>query len=152
MFHVKSLVYLASREVYYHCYGIIENCSFYSHDYFLCHRYQGCIRGASAKKDYCCVCRTYEHYSLQELNDIKHNSFKLEKYYLNILRDLADILSIDPTPSFWKIQYCYWPCFTSSQETIDYLLHFNRRTCCIFKGNLDYLFSSKDIKWHLTGH
>ena len=100
MFKVKSLAYLASREAYYHCYGIFDNFSIYCFDHRLCYRYQGCVKKLSARTDYCCVCRTNEHYSLDELDNITHNSFKLQKFFLTILRDVAEILSFDPTISF----------------------------------------------------
>ena len=139
---VKSLVYLASREVFYHCFGIIDSFAYYSQDYCLCFLYQGCARGLLARKDYCCICRISEHYSLERLNEIKHNSFKLERFQLRILRDVAEMLSIEPTVFFWKNDYYNWVCFASFEggkgEYID-----------SFKENLDYLFRSKSIKWHL---
>ena len=79
---VKSLVYLASRKVFHHCFGIIDNFAYYSQYYCLYSMYQGCARGLLARKDYCCVCRISEHYSLEQLNEIKHNSFKRERFYL----------------------------------------------------------------------
>ena len=113
MFYGKSLVYLAFREVHYHCYGISDNFNFYSDDYCLCDRYQGCVKKLSASKDYFCVCRINENYSLEELNDVKHNSFKLERFYLNILRDLTEVLSFELPFQFWKNEYYNWICYTS---------------------------------------
>ena len=76
MIYIKTLTYLASLEVYYHCYKIIEH--FISRYYYYClyDRYQGCVRGPFpfGEKDYCCVCKTRNHYSLEELNSIKHNN------------------------------------------------------------------------------
>ena len=141
---VKSLVYLASREVFYHCFGIIENFAYYSQDYCLCSMYQGCARGLLVRKDYCCVCRISEHYSLERLNKIEHNNFKLERFYLSILilSILTEMLSIEPTVFFWKNDYYNWVCFASFErgkgEYID-----------SFRENFDYLFSSKSIEWHL---
>lgn len=102
MYHIKSLVYLASQEAFYQCYRIIENFTQYSHLYCLCHVYQGCVQEYSARKDYCCVCRFRKEYYLKDLHDVKRNSFKFEKYYLNILRDLTKILSVDPAVCFWE--------------------------------------------------
>ena len=76
MFKVKSLAYLASREAYYHCYRIIDNFNIYCYDHCLCYRYQGCVKKLFARTDCCCVCRTNEHCSLDELDNIKHDSFK----------------------------------------------------------------------------
>ena len=136
---VKSLVYLASQEVFYHCFGIIDNFAYYSQDYCLCSMYQGCAPGLLARKDYCCVCRISEHYSAERLNEIKHNSFKLERFYLSILRDVAEMLSIEPTIFFWKNDYYNWVCFVcfegGKSEYIDSL-----------GEDLDYLFSSKCIE------
>ena len=136
MFKVKSLAYLASREAYYHCYGIIDNFSIYCYDHCLRYRCQDCVKKLSARTDYCCVCWTNEHYSLDELDNIKHDSFKL---------NVAEILSLDPTVSFWRRDYYNWICFTPSSyrgiECVD-----------LFRLNLDYYFSSKDIKWHLVDY
>ena len=86
--YIKRLTYLASLEVCYQCYKIIEHlisCSFLN---CFCDRYDGCLRSEYASKDYCIVCRTYASYDLEKLKDIKRNSFNLEKFYLNMLRDL----------------------------------------------------------------
>ena len=130
---VKSLTYLASREVYYHWYKIIKNFTFTSPYYCLCHKCQGYVRELCGRKDYYCVCRTCKQYSIDELNDFKHNSFKLGKCYLNILRDLAEILSIDPAAWFWETENYYW---------------FRYKYTCL-RSNLDYLFSSKNMQWNL---
>ena len=141
MYRTKSLVYWACREAYYHGYGFIKNFTFCFHYHYLCDRYLGCDRGPSTRKDFCCVCRTKKYCSLEELNDIKHNSLKLQKFCLNIVRDLIEILSIKLTASFWKFQYFYCQ-FTHKFRT--------RYTC--LRSNLDYLFSSKNIKWNLIDH
>ena len=101
---MKTLTYLASQEVYYNGYKILEHFIYSTFYYCLCNRHQGCQCGSFpfGGKDYCCVCRTHYHYSLEQLEDIKHNSFKLEKFYLNILRDLEKNSSVDPTTSFWN--------------------------------------------------
>ena len=93
---MKSLTYSASLEVSYQCYKILEHFTSSSLWYCLCDKYQGCLRGPYpvAGKDCCCVCTT-------------HNSFELEKFYLNILRDLAEILSVDPDIYFWKGKVFY---------------------------------------------
>ena len=64
---------------------------------------------ATLGADYCCVCRTFRNYKLQELEKIKHDSFRLERFYLNLSRDLVEILEVDPTACFWedKIYYKY---------------------------------------------
>ena len=101
-----------------------------------------CKKKLSARTDYCCVCRTNEHYSLDELDNIKHHhSFKLQKFFLSILRDVAEILSLDPTVAFWKSNYYNWICFTPSS---------NGGVECVdqFRLNLAYYFSLKDINWH----
>ena len=108
MFDVKSLVHLTSREAFYHYFGIIDNGKYYAKDYCLCSRYAGCIRSAYAKMDYFAVCRLSEHYPLERLNEIKHNSFKLAKFYLNIIREVAEALNLNPTIFFWKSDYYNW--------------------------------------------
>ena len=116
MFYGKSLVYLASREVCYHCYGISNNFNFNSDDYCLCDRYQGCVQKLSASKDYCCVCRINGHYSLEEWNGVNHNSFKLERFYLSILRDLTEVLSFELPFQFWENEYYNWICYILIQK------------------------------------
>ena len=96
MVHVKTLKFLASREVFYYCYKIDENFAFLSYKYCMCHKYQGCVRGPVAERSYCRACRICCHYSVGELHYIKSNSFMLEKFYQNLLKDLLEILSIDP--------------------------------------------------------
>ena len=106
---MKTLACFASREVYFLCYKIIKHFINSSYYYCLCDRYQGCERGPFPfnEKGYCCVCRTGKHYSLDKLNDIKYDSFELEKFYLNILRDLEEILSVDPTACSWNNELYY---------------------------------------------
>ena len=115
MNNIKSLLFLASREVYYACYRIIEHCVYSAFWYCLCDEYQGCLRedcmlrygSATSGADYCCVCRTFRHYKLEELEKIKHGSFRLERFYLNLLRDLVEILEVDPTACFWEDEIYY---------------------------------------------
>ena len=116
------MTYLASLEVCYQCYKIIGHlisCSFLN---CFCDRYDGCLRSEYASKDYCIVCRTYASYDLEKLKDIKRNSFKLEKFYLNMLRDLAEIKIIDSATVFWndKALYKYknWSEGTESQTCL----------------------------------
>ena len=87
MYCMKSLVYLASREVFFHCYGIIRNFNESAHRYCLCDGYQGCLRELSARRDYCCVCRFRKEYRLEDLHNVESNIFKFEKYCLNNLKD-----------------------------------------------------------------
>lgn len=121
---MKTLTCLASREVYYLCYKTPEHFIYSFYYYCLCDRYQGSERGPFpfGGKDYCCVCRTHALYSLEKLNNIKHDCFKLEKFYLNILKDFAEILSIDPTSCFWnnEVYYRYknWQEGTGSQKCL----------------------------------
>ena len=104
--------------------------------------YQGCSRGLLARKDYSCVCRISEHYSLERLNEIKRNSFKLERFYLSISRDAAEMLSTEPTVFFRKNDYYNRVCFASFEGGKDEYID-------SFRENLDYLFISKSIEWHL---
>ena len=105
------MTYIASREVFYHCCRITEHFTYSSYWFCLCDKYQGCVRepfaGDEGKEDYCCVCRACNHYSLKKLDKIKRDSFKLEKYYLNILRNVAEILRVDPTACFWEDEFYY---------------------------------------------
>ena len=108
---------LASREVFYACYRIIEHFVYSAFWYCFYDEYEGCLRedcvlsyrSTTLGANYCCVCRTFRHYKFEELEKIKHNSFRLERFYLNLLRDLVEILEVDPTACFWedKIYYKY---------------------------------------------
>ena len=122
------MTYIASRDAFYHCYKVAEHFTYSSYWFCLCDRYQGCIREPFAgdeEEDYCCVCRARNHYSLKKLDKIKRDSFKLEKYYLNILRDLAEILRVDPTACFWEDEFYY---------------QFRNWRACL-RSILDFLFS-----------
>ena len=79
MYCMKSLVHLASREVFLHCYGIIQNFNECALLYCLCDGYQDCLRELSARRDYSCICRFRKEYCLKDLHNVKSNSFKLEK-------------------------------------------------------------------------
>ena len=95
----------------------------------MCDKYERCPREPHpvARKDYCPICTTQAHYSIEELDNIKHNSFELEKFYLNILRDLAEILSVDSVFVFGKVRN--WQEGTESQtflrNVIDILFAIN---------------------------
>ena len=138
MFQPESMVYLASREGFYHCFGIIDNFQFHARDYCLCSWYSGCVRSLSAKEDYCAVCRISRHYSLERLNEIKRNSFRLERLYLNIIRDVAEALSVDSSIYFWKSNYYGWICFTNEIEYWD-----------MFGENIDHVSRSENIEWSM---
>ena len=117
MIYMKTLSFLASREVYYHCYRIIKHFIHSSFWYCLCDRYQGCTRGPETVtgNDFCSACRTHAHCTLKKLNKIRHESFELEKFYVNTLRDLAEILSVDPTACFWENEFSTNEFFTSGE-------------------------------------
>ena len=59
------------------------------------------------------------HYFLEKLDNIKHNNFELQNFYLNILRGLAEIVRVDLTACFYegKVYYKYrnWQEGTESQ-------------------------------------
>ena len=95
-------------------------------------RFQGCIRRHLARKDYCCVCAFHKHYSHRELDFIKHDGLKLQKFYFNILKDLAEIMCVDPTVVFWETEYFYYK-YTQKLRT--------RRTS--LRKNLECYFSSQ---------
>ena len=126
MFHAQSLVYLASGEAFYHCFGAIDNFQFHAPDHCLCSWYSGCVWGPLAKKDACAVCRISEHYSMERLNEIKHNSFMLERLYLNIIKDVPEVLSIDTSIYFWQSDHYGWLLFTNE---IEYWNMFRYRPC-----------------------
>ena len=72
-------------EIFYCCCRTIENFLARAHYYCLCDLYQGCqtkrdcLEGA---RDYCCVCRILNHYSIDELNTVKRDIFKLTEFTL----------------------------------------------------------------------
>ena len=135
MFNLNSVMYLTSWEAFYQCFGIIDNFKFHADDYCLCSRYERCIQSASAKKDYCAVCRVSQHYPLERLNEIKHNSFKLAKFYLSIVREIAEALSLNLSIYLWKSDYFNWiclACYKGSNED-EYMDR--------FRINLDDIFS-----------
>ena len=81
---VKSLVVIASQEIFCQCYGSIHQFKEYAHFYCVCHLYQGCAKAKEKKnaiiffrKDYCCVCMFYRNYYFEDLHNVKNDSFKL---------------------------------------------------------------------------
>ena len=91
LFYMKTLLYLASREVYYQCYKIIKHFIHSSYWYCLCDRYQGCWRGPYpvAGNGYCCICITHAHYTLEKLNNVKYDFFSVEKVLLKYFEGLG---------------------------------------------------------------
>ena len=106
MIYFKTLRYLGPFEVCYHCYRNIEHFIHSSYFYGLCDRYQGYFPGQQGK-DYCIVSRIFNHYTLEKLGNVKFDSFQLEKLYLEPLRDLNEILEVDPTVCFWNNEFFY---------------------------------------------
>ena len=88
----RPLMY--SVNVYYGCCKIIENFLARAYYYCLCNFYQvcptkrDCLAGA---RDYCCICRVLNHYSIEELNVVKKDIFKLTKLYFDLLDDVHEI-------------------------------------------------------------
>ena len=73
-----SLTYQA--KIFYYCYRTIENFLVKAHCYCLCDLYQGCQTKRDClegPRDYCCVCRILNHYSIDELNTVKRDILKL---------------------------------------------------------------------------
>ena len=103
MIYVKSLSYLVALKVYFLCYNTVRHFKQNFYFYSLCHRYQGCETGffPNNSRGYCCVCRTKNHYTLEKLEKIKRNLFQLEKFYLELLKDLNKIVTVDSTVCFW---------------------------------------------------
>ena len=134
---MKTSTYLASLEDYYHCYRILEHFIYSSQYYCLCDIYQGCLRGLYpiAGKDYCCVCRTHMHCSLEKLDNINHDRSELQKFYMNILRDLSEVVSANSTACFQegKVYYTYrnWQEGTESQTCLRSVIdnYFNIDLC-----------------------
>ena len=132
MFQRKSLRCLSSLKAFWQCYGIIEKFTFCYGRYYLCERFRGCIRRHIARKDYCCVCVFHKHYSHRELDFVKHDGLKLQKFYFNILKDLAEIVCVNPTVVFWENEYFY----------CKYTQKFRTRHTSMRK-NLEYYFLSQ---------
>ena len=81
-------------ETFYECYKIIENFLGKGYYYCLCNLYQG----SPTERDslagvchYCCSCRVFIRYSIQELDTAKKDILKLKKFYFDILNDLQEI-------------------------------------------------------------
>ena len=92
----------------------------------MCDRYQGCLPETFGGEDYCCICKTRIHYSLEKLNSIKHNNFKLQKFYLNLLRDPTEIERTESTACFWEGEFYYkYKNWQKGPESQTYLRHVN---------------------------
>ena len=90
---------------------------------------------ATLGADYCCVCRTSRHYNLEGLEKIKHDSFRLERFYLILLRDLAEILDVDSTAYFWEDEIYY--------KYRDYREGTESQSC--LRDHIDFYFERVDI-------
>ena len=102
-------------EIFYYCYRTIEYFLARAHYCCLCDLYQGCqtkrdcLEGA---RDYCCVCCILNHYSIDELNTVKSDIFKLTEFYLNLLDDVQEIYKVKLDLNFWddkvKFKFRNW--------------------------------------------
>ena len=74
----------------------------------MCDLYQGCqtkrdcLEGA---RDYCCVCRILNHYSIDELNTVKRDIFKLTEFYLNLMDDVREIYKGKSDLNLWNDEF-----------------------------------------------
>ena len=102
-----------SLKVYYECYDIIEhfmNCGYY---YCVCDLYLRCQTWGdflAVARNYCCICWVFTHYSIQDLNLIKKDFFKLPKYYCDILGDIAEVKKVNGSnDDFWddEVEFKY---------------------------------------------
>ena len=91
-------------ETFNECYKIIKSFLGKGYYYYLCNLSQGCpierdcLAGV---RHYCCVCRVFIHYSIQELDMVKKNILKLKKLYFDILDDLQEIKKVQLAFDFW---------------------------------------------------
>ena len=101
---METLTCLASREVYYLCYKTPEHFIYSFYYYCLCDQ------GTKVLKEdlFLLVGKTIVVFvEPTHTIPIKHDSFKLEKFYLNILKDFAEILSVAQTACFWNNEVYY---------------------------------------------
>ena len=103
MFYMKTLTCLASREVYYLCFKSRNNL-------FTAFTTTVCVTDTKVLKEdlFLLVGKTIVVF-VEPTHTIliKHDSFKLEEFYLNILKDLAEILSVAQTACFWNNEVYY---------------------------------------------
>ena len=86
-----------------------------SHGYYYCvyDLYQGCqTRGSFlvGVRNYCCICRVSNHYSIHDLNIINKDFLKLSKYHYDILGNIAKVKKMsDNDNDFWddEVEYKY---------------------------------------------
>ena len=78
----RTLTY--SVEIFYYCYRTIKTFLARAYYYCLCNLYQGsptkcdCLEDA---RDYCCVCRVFNQYSIDELDTVKRDIFKIVEHF-----------------------------------------------------------------------
>ena len=103
MFYMKTLTCLASREVYYLCFKS-------QNILFTAFTTTACVTDTKVLKEdlFLLVGKTIVVFvEPTHTIPIKDDSFKLEKFYLNILKDLAEILSVAQTACFWNNEVYY---------------------------------------------
>ena len=76
------------KAIFWGCYKTIENIHSIESWFCIYHQHSGCqlikdfIKG---QKRYCCICQFQDSFNLWELNEIKREVNKLEKYYMDIM-------------------------------------------------------------------
>ena len=101
---VISVTHSAPVLIFDECYRIIEHFLSRSYHYCLCDMYHGCpTKGdcLTGTRYYCCICRVYMYYSIDELNTVKRDEVKLKNFYLDILKDIEEIKKVRCDNDFW---------------------------------------------------
>ena len=90
-------------------------------------------------RHYCCVCRVFIRYSIQELDTVKNGILKLKKFYFDILDDLQEIKKVQPVFDFWdnKVGFKFRNWYTGKEgrsllrNSIDFFLicKYNFKRC-----------------------
>ena len=109
----RSLTYPV--KIFYGCYKIIENFMSRVCYYCLCNLNYGCqtkVDCMAGARYNCNVCRVLNHYSIEELHEIRRNNLILTRFYLKLLEDLCEIKKINFDFDFWddevEFKFRYW--------------------------------------------
>ena len=94
------------KESFPECYRIIQHFMGDTYFYCLCDLYKGCqtyVDFIHRVRSYCSICKVYNHYSIDDLHQVKKDMRKLIDFYKSLTEDLLDIEKVGgKNVIFWE--------------------------------------------------
>ena len=107
---MKSLLYLASVEVFHICYKVIAEFVRDRYCHCLCTNYQGCqtqSENHNNDHNYCHCCRFYNYCTVKKFNFTKKNPKKLIKFHECPLDEIREIKRAQEYINFWECKLIF---------------------------------------------